>query len=65
MRILIIEDEKSLASAIAKMLKRIAYEADIFLDGESGFSAAQSDMYDGIILDLMLPGRNGLGACRV
>ena len=60
MRILIVEDEYSLADVIATKLKEEKYEVDISTDGEDGLFNALSNIYDLIILDIMLPKKNGL-----
>lgn len=59
MKILIIEDEYNLADAIASMLKSKKYAVEIKTDGEEGFEEALTDIYDLIILDVMLPNKNG------
>lgn len=58
MRILIIEDEKALSNAIKDSLK-IEFEIDQAFDGEEGLLYIKQDIYDAIILDLMLPIKNG------
>ena len=59
MRILIVEDEYSLADVIASKLKKENYMGDISLDGEEGLYNALSNSYDLIILDVMLPKLDG------
>ncbi len=59
MRILIVEDEFKLADIIASRLKKEHYTVDISLDGEEGLYNALTDIYDLIILDVMLPKLNG------
>ncbi len=59
MRILIIEDEYTLADVMASTLKKENYEVDIQTDGEIGYYNALSNIYDLIILDVMLPNMNG------
>lgn len=59
MRILIIEDEFNLADVIANRLKKEKYLIDIETDGEDGYYKALSNIYDLIILDVMLPHMNG------
>lgn len=59
MRILIIEDEMKLAEAIAFRLKKEHYIVDINNDGETGLDNALTNVYDLIILDVMLPKVNG------
>lgn len=58
MRILIIEDEKALSNAIKDSLKT-EFEIDQAFDGEEGVLYIKQDIYDAVILDLMLPIRNG------
>ena len=60
MRILIVEDEKSLAELVANRLKKEKYSVDISLDGEEGLFNTLTDTYDLILLDIMLPGVNGI-----
>ena len=60
MRILMIEDEKYMAEAVEHILKKNNYTVDLVFDGESGFYSAQSDIYDVIILDIMLPKMDGI-----
>ena len=60
MRILVVEDEVSLAEIIAIKLKEEKYNVDISTDGEVGLYKALSNVYDLVILDIMLPKINGL-----
>ena len=64
MRILIIEDEKRLADSIKKGLNQESYAVDVSYDGNDGFGMAIIQDYDLIILDLMLPGMDGMEICR-
>jgi len=59
MRILIIEDEKKVARFISKGLEEEAYAVDTAYDGEEGTFLAEVNEYDLIILDIMLPGKDG------
>lgn len=59
MRILIVEDEFNLADVIASQLKKEKYIVDIALDGEEGCYQSLTDIYDLIILDIMLPKIDG------
>lgn len=59
MRILIIEDEFNLADVISNRLKKEQYVVDISCDGEEGLDNALTDIYDLVILDVMLPKVNG------
>ena len=60
MRILVIEDEYNLADVIQTKLKKEKYDVDISLNGEEGLYNALSDIYDLIILDVMLPKIDGM-----
>ena len=60
MRILIIEDEESLAELVANRLKKEKYIVDVSNDGEDGLYKALMDVYDLILLDIMLPIVNGI-----
>ncbi|GBF75246.1 DNA-binding response regulator [Paenibacillus sp. 598K] len=60
MKILMVEDEKYIAEAIAQVLKQNYYAVDLAYDGEYGLDCALSNMYDIIILDIMLPKKDGL-----
>lgn len=64
MRILIIEDERALADALIEILKQNHYTADAVYDGGEGLDYARSDIYDLILLDIMLPGMDGLQILR-
>ena len=59
MKILIIEDEFNLADAISSMLSSKKYSVEICTDGLKGLDEALTNIYDLIILDVMLPGKNG------
>ena len=64
MRILIVEDNKRLAVSLRDILKNLRYEADISLDGTEGYEQIMTGLYDGVILDVMLPGMDGLTLLR-
>lgn len=59
MRLLVIEDERKIARVIAEALKRETYAVDAVHDGEEGFNLADSQPYDLLIVDRMLPGMEG------
>lgn len=60
MRILIVEDEVQLSEALGAILEKNNYTVDRVFDGEDGLDYVLSDIYDVIILDIMLPKMNGL-----
>ncbi len=59
MRILLVEDEKRMAEALCEILRLERYEVDHYSNGIDGLAAIQSNIYDIVILDVMLPGMNG------
>jgi DNA-binding response OmpR family regulator len=63
-RILIIEDNADLAQLLAMHLRDLSYDVDTAPDGPSGLAQAGRSAYDLIILDLMLPGMDGIEVCR-
>jgi len=64
MRILLVEDEPSAAAMLAKGLREEAYAVDMAADGESALAQAFVNDYDLIILDVVLPGKDGFTVCR-
>ncbi len=64
MRALIVEDDKALARTLGEMLKSARFESDICYDGETGLDNGLSDVYDLIILDIMLPKKDGFSVAR-
>jgi len=63
-RVLIIEDEEALASAIARGLRREGMAVDVALDGAGGLEKALINAYDVVVLDRNLPGLHGDEVCR-
>ncbi|MDO4503334.1 MAG: response regulator transcription factor [Coriobacteriia bacterium] len=59
MQVLIVEDDKPLAQALAQILTDNGYAVDVVHDGADGLAYAQSGIYDVVVLDLMLPKMNG------
>lgn len=64
MRALVIEDEEKIASFIERGLKEQKFAVDVANDGEEGLYLADINPYDVILLDLMLPKKDGLTICR-
>jgi DNA-binding response OmpR family regulator len=60
MRILVVEDQKKIASFIRKGLEEQHMVVDVCHDGDAGYELALGESYDAIVLDIMLPGRDGL-----
>jgi two-component system, OmpR family, phosphate regulon response regulator PhoB len=63
-RVLIIEDERGLTDVLTYNLQREGYDTVVAHDGKEGLRKAQMHLPDVILLDLMLPGLNGLDVCR-
>lgn len=64
MRLLLVEDENRLSEALAHLLKKSGYCVDTAADGETGTEMATTGVYDLIVLDRMLPRRDGLAVLR-
>lgn len=64
MRILLVEDEPTAAQVLANGLREQSYAVDVATDGEAAVFQATTTDYDAIILDVMLPRRDGLAVCR-
>ena len=64
MRLLYAEDEKSLARAVSTILIRNNYSVDVVHDGESALDYLATENYDGVILDVMMPKRDGIQVLR-
>lgn len=64
MRVLLVEDEPHAANVLAKGLREQTYAVDIAADGDSAVFQAGTTDYDAVILDVMLPGRDGFAVCR-
>jgi DNA-binding response OmpR family regulator len=62
--ILVIEDDRDIAHLLELHLRDVGYDVQVAEDGVTGFQQALSKPYDLIILDLMLPGMEGLDICR-
>ena len=63
-KILIIEDNRDLAHLLESHLRDMAFQVDLSFDGIAGLAKADSDNYDLVILDLMLPGLDGIEICQ-
>lgn len=64
MRLLIVEDEQGMAEGLRDLLEKQGYAADLAFDGISGLDNGLTGLYDLIILDIMLPGRDGCPCFR-
>ncbi len=64
MRILVVEDERELADVLKRGLEEHGYAVDLAFDGDDGLALAEMEPYDLVVLDVMLPGRDGFDVCR-
>ncbi len=64
MRILLAEDEKSLSRAVSAILKKNNYEVDAVFDGEEALDYLSAGNYDGVILDVMMPKKDGFAVLK-
>ena len=60
MRLLVVEDDPTISSFLVKGLQEAGYAVDAAADGNRGLQLALTEPYDAAVLDLMLPGRDGL-----
>lgn len=63
--ILVVEDEEKIAQFLRRGLVEAGYEVDVASNGDDAFEAARSQDYDVVVLDVALPGKNGLEVCRL
>ena len=64
MKILVVEDDKKLGGFLRKGLEAQGFVVDFSDDGDEGFTLATTRSYDAVVLDIMLPGRDGLSILR-
>lgn len=64
MKLLVVEDEHRIAQALKQGLSQEGYAVDLAFDGEEGLSTAQADEYDVILMDIMMPGIDGIEVTR-
>src|ERR1700722_7651266 len=64
MRVLVVEDEKKTASFVRKALQAEGFAVDVCHNGDEAMMAVMATPFDGIVLDIMLPGRDGLSVLR-
>ena len=65
MRLLLVEDEKRMAQALCEILRLEKYDVDHYSDGMDAMCAVESGAYDLIVLDVMLPHKNGFAIASI
>jgi DNA-binding response OmpR family regulator len=60
MNVLVVEDERNLADAIVRIVSDAGFDCEAVYDGNTGLTAAESGLYDAVIMDVMLPGLDGI-----
>jgi DNA-binding response OmpR family regulator len=63
-RILVVEDEAAIARALADDFRSQGYDVELAADGRTAFEKARTDAFDLVVLDVMLPGKDGFDVCR-
>ena len=64
MRVLVVEDDVKMASLLRRALREEGLAADVAINGEDAIWMAAATAYDAVVLDVMLPGMDGLAVCR-
>lgn len=64
MNILVVEDERNLADAIVRIVSDAGFNCEAVYDGNAGLASAESGLYDAVIMDIMLPGKDGVEIVR-
>jgi DNA-binding response OmpR family regulator len=64
MRVLVVEDDRDIAKAVRRALLAEGFAVELAHDGEDGLRKARDNSYDTIVLDILLPKRNGYAVCR-
>ena len=63
MRVLVVEDESRMAGPLKRALHEEGHAVDVAADGQEGLWLATENVYGAIVLDVMLPGLDGIGVC--
>ena len=64
-KIILVEDEINIASFIERGLREFGHEVSVVYDGNTGWELLQNESFDLLILDIIMPGMNGLELCRM
>ena len=64
-RVLIVDDDRAIRESLARALELEGYDVDVVVDGVAALARTRRETFDALIVDVMMPGVDGLGVCRV
>ena len=64
-RVLIVDDDRAIRESLARALELEGYDVDVVVDGVEALTRVRRDSFDALVVDVMMPGVDGLGVCRV
>jgi DNA-binding response OmpR family regulator len=64
-RVLIVDDDRAIRESLARALELEGYEVDVVVDGVDALARTRRETFDALVVDVMMPGIDGLGVCRV
>src|SRR4051794_2813590 len=64
-RVLIVDDDRAIRESLARALELEGYEVDVVVDGVDALAATRRERFDALVVDVMMPGIDGLGVCGV
>ena len=64
-RVLIVDDDRAIRESLARALELEGYEVDVVVDGVEALARTRREAFDALVVDVMMPGVDGLGVCRV
>ena len=64
-RVLIVDDDRAIRESLARALELEGYQVDVVVDGVAALARTRRETFDALVVDVMMPGVDGLGVCRV
>ena len=64
-RVLVVDDDRAIRESLARALELEGYQVDVVVDGVEALTRTRRDSFDALVVDVMMPGVDGLGVCRV
>ena len=64
-RVLIVDDDRAIRESLARALELEGYDVDVVVDGVAALARTRREAFDALVVDVMMPGVDGLGVCRV